>query len=90
MGDELVRWCDERGVQLVIAAGNSHAPPMHQNLPQALGTDENNITTVGGVTRSGTLWRGTAVWDSGKGGSITPFAPAENIHIPGPGNIIVG
>lgn len=90
MFEEFFHWCEERGIHAVVAAGNlDGAPPLHRSLPQALGTADNNIITVGGITRQGTLWPKTALHEDGKPGSITLFAPAEGIVVPGPGNVMV-
>jgi hypothetical protein len=71
---------------VVTAAGNSPEKRLHQTIPQKLGTASNRIITVGGVKKDGTLYELTTPAEGGQGGSITLYAPAEDVIVPSPGN----
>jgi hypothetical protein len=78
-----IQWCDQNSVPIVVAAGNvPQAFNLHEGTPQHLGTATNSIITVGAVKKDGTLWENTAVPESGKEGSMTTFAPGEDIGVP--------
>lgn len=79
------RWAEERRISVVLAAGNNLNQPLHRGMPQCLGTDTNNIITVGGVNEDGSLYRNTAPDHPDREGSMTVFAPAENVIAPGNG-----
>lgn len=83
-------WCKQQDIPVVIAAGNvPMVHSLHEGLPQAFGTDDNNIITVGAVRADGTLWPNTAYHVAGKSGSMTLFAPGEQIHVLGPGGALI-
>jgi hypothetical protein len=90
MFQEFFNWCERNNVPVVLAAGNMpSARPLHEGLPQKFGTETNSIITVGGIREDGKLWPGTAPHDPGTEGSMTLYAPAENIEIPGPRGIMI-
>jgi hypothetical protein len=66
-----------------MAAGNSPQSPLEQKYPQKLGTRDNTVITVGGVTKTGTLYKNTSPKENGQAGSMSVFAPAEDIVVPG-------
>jgi len=82
---EFLAWCEEKKVTFVVAAGNKEVPNLHQSTPQRLGTADNGLITVGGVIEDGTLFTSTTLQQSGKAGSMTVFAPAKDVKVPGPG-----
>jgi hypothetical protein len=84
--DGFFKWCEEANVTVVVAAGNiPGGRPLHEGMPQKFGTDENSIITVGGIRQDGTLWPGTAPHKPDTKGSMTIYAPAEKIEVPGLG-----
>lgn len=90
------------GVPFVVAAGNTglkvvgNAPStetLSDVLPGCLGTDDNNIITVGGVNSDGSLWtsstpQGPNVWrwdwagQTREPGSITVYGQASQVKAP--------
>ncbi|KAF2878051.1 peptidase S8/S53 domain-containing protein [Massariosphaeria phaeospora] len=77
------QFCDTNGIPVVLAAGNlPSAAPLHENTPQRFGTATNSIITVGAVRKDGTLWPDTAQDVPGTAGSLTVFAPGEDIEVP--------
>lgn len=78
-----LQYTEDRRIPVVLAAGNSMNDPLHSGLPQSLGTKENNIITVGGVRQDGSLYRDTSPDHPDQQGSMTVFAPAENVIAPG-------
>jgi hypothetical protein len=46
----------------------------------------NNIITVGGVEKDGSLYRDTSPHMPGESGSMSVFAPARDVVVPGPGD----
>ena len=51
---------------------------MDRNTPQAIGTANNGLITVGGVSYSGVFWDQTTR-DRGQGGSISVYAASEDV-----------
>lgn len=82
---EFIAWCKDKKVTFIVAAGNKDVPKLHQATPQRLGTSDNGLITVGGVNEDGTLYHLTTVQKPGKAGSMTVFAPAQDVRVPGPG-----
>jgi hypothetical protein len=78
-------WCESLKIPFVVAAGNSKNIKLHQQLPHMLGTPENTIITVGGVERDGSLYQDTSRAEAGQAGSMSVYAPARDIVVPGPG-----
>jgi hypothetical protein len=83
---EFFEWCETFKITVVTAAGNSPEQRLHQTIPQKLGTASNRIITVGGVKKDGTFYELTTPAEGGQGGSITLYAPAEDVVVPSPGN----
>ncbi|KAF2676630.1 subtilisin-like protein [Lentithecium fluviatile CBS 122367] len=84
-------WCEQNLIPVVISAGNQPAAAsLDEGTPQHLGTDTNNIITVGAVKQDGTLWTDTAVPVAGSPGSMTIYAPGEDIQVPQFGGAIPG
>ncbi|KAH8716869.1 peptidase S8/S53 domain-containing protein [Phaeosphaeriaceae sp. PMI808] len=75
-------WCERLKVTVVVAAGNIPEGKLHQTIPQKFGTPDNVIITVGGVIQDGTLYLPTTLHEPGQLGSMSVFAPAENIEVP--------
>ena len=81
MFEEVLDDCWRNDIITVISAGNfGHVPGMslEKITPQNLGTPDNGLITVGGVTATGALWTQSSV-DAGKGGSVTVYAVAEKV-----------
>ncbi|KAK7183332.1 uncharacterized protein CC84DRAFT_1218950 [Paraphaeosphaeria sporulosa] len=85
--DEFFQWCQSMNVPVVLAAGNSNRSPLDKKTPQSSGTTTNTVITVGGVTKRGSLWRDTSPAYNGAAGSMTVFAPAVDIVVPGDASI---
>jgi hypothetical protein len=81
-------WCASFKVTVVIAAGNAPERGLHNTVPQKLGTAENGIMTVGGVEKDGTLFQQTTMAQPEQAGSLTVYAPARDVIVPGPGEFI--
>jgi hypothetical protein len=82
---EFFQWAERRGVPVVLAAGNHINQPLDKGTPQKFGTATNNIITVGGVMEDGSLYENTAPDHPDRDGSMSVFAPAENVVAPGNG-----
>lgn len=69
------------GILMVTAAGNSglEGGTTADTLPQSLGTDDNNIFTVGGLNIDGTLWPETS--PEGTSGSISAYNLATDLTL---------
>lgn len=77
-------WCDDHRAVVVLAAGNFPEKRLHELVPQKFGTADNGIITVGGVEKDGTFWRDTTQLEAGQAGSMSVFAPARDVIVPGP------
>lgn len=82
---------EQEDVAIVMAAGNNPEKRLKDN-PQALGTDDNGVITVGAVWSDGTLWGNSTAQGTGAG-SLTVFAQgvevktwAPNTGVPGTTN----
>lgn len=63
----------------IVAAGNTwRLDSLDKGTPQSLGTLDNGLITVGGVTNDGSYWPSTTR-QLGLGGSITVYAQAEDV-----------
>jgi hypothetical protein len=82
---DFFEFTEAKGIPVVLAAGNNIKQKLHQGVPQKFGTDGNGIITVGGVKQDGSLWEDTAPAIPGEDGSMTVFAPAVDIIVPGNG-----
>lgn len=74
--------CWNNDIITVVAAGNwgeTLGASVEKLTPQNWGHPNNPLITVGGVKRDGALWPESS-FDVGKGGSITVYAVAENVH----------
>ena len=80
--ERFLSYCHSNQIPVVAAAGNSPGQSVAKTYPQRLGTSENSLITVGGVTREGTLYRNTSPKRDGEAGSMTLFAPAVDIDVP--------
>lgn len=77
-----LEWCDQNNIPVATAAGNQPTTAnLQEGTPQHFGTASNNIITVGAVKQDGTLWPDTAVPMAGMLGSMTIFAPGEDIGV---------
>ncbi|KAF2728537.1 subtilisin-like protein, partial [Polyplosphaeria fusca] len=83
---DFLAWSELARVTVVMAAGNDDGVALHQKTPQNYGTGTNRIVTVGAVKKDGTLREGTAPHQPGQAGSMTVFAPGEEIRVPSLGN----
>lgn len=83
-------WTEENKVTVVLAAGNTASEQLHTKVPQKFGTPTNGIITVGGVKQDGTLYTPTSPEVPGQSGSMTVYAPAVDVVVPGPGNLDTG
>lgn len=80
-----VTWCESLKIPIVVAAGNTKSMQLHKQLPHRLGTPDNNIITVGGVEKDGSLYPDTSRAEPGQAGSMSVYAPARDIVVPAPG-----
>ncbi|KAF2789529.1 subtilisin-like protein, partial [Melanomma pulvis-pyrius CBS 109.77] len=83
-------WTEENKITVVLAAGNTASEQLHTKVPQKFGTPTNGIITVGGVKQDGTLYTPTSPEVPGQSGSMTVYAPAVDVVVPGPGNLDTG
>lgn len=65
----------------MLAAGNNglKGGTTADELPQRLGTPDNNVITIGGVLYDGTLWKESS--PEGEAGSVTAYGPVGTITL---------
>jgi hypothetical protein len=78
-----LQWCEGLKITVVTAAGNSEERRLHETFPQRLGTPENGLITVGGVEPDGTVFKSGTRAEPGEAGSMSVYAPARDITVPG-------
>ncbi|KAF1963807.1 subtilisin-like protein [Byssothecium circinans] len=76
-------WCQRNKIPVVMGAGNAPEENLDEKVPHKFGTPTNTIITVGGVNKDGTLHESTSPARRGRAGSMTVFAPAIDIIVPG-------
>ncbi|KAI0471737.1 peptidase S8/S53 domain-containing protein [Xylariaceae sp. FL0804] len=90
---KLLEFANNHGIVVVCATGNTgtSAPAaLGQTVPQRLGTDDNNLITVGGLNKDASKWDGTILAGSGNfqgpgegiganEGSISTWAQATDV-----------
>lgn len=77
--NQRLQQCWGQDIVTIVAAGNSGPSEfLDENTPQRLGTPNNALITVGGVSNDGVFWPQTTI-DRGQGGSITVYAGSVNV-----------
>ncbi|KAH7089519.1 peptidase S8/S53 domain-containing protein [Paraphoma chrysanthemicola] len=78
-----IDWCETFKIPVVAAAGNDPTLRLHETVPQKFGKADNTLITVGGVEPNGKLFPPTTPAEPGESGSMSVYAPARDVVVPG-------